>query len=170
MTRRSSFPKNPYNGGVSFHLRDYRPGDLETLWRIDQQCFEAGIAYCREEMRWYLAQPGAFALIAEPVDGGETAGFIIGQSISGRRTATPLGYVITIDVLVSGRRSGLGSLLLGAAEDRMRQAGCRKVVLETAVNNAAALAFYERHGYTVLTTHPGYYSNGVDAYEMEKAL
>jgi [ribosomal protein S18]-alanine N-acetyltransferase len=155
---------------VQFRLRDYRPGDLETLWRIDQECFEAGIAYSVEEMRFYLRQPGAFALVAEPVGGGDAAGFIVGQAAAARRAVTPLGYIITIDVLAGARRSGLGSQLLAAAEEHMRRAGCWRVVLEAAVDNAAALAFYKRHGYAVVATHPGYYSNGVDGHEMEKAL
>jgi ribosomal-protein-alanine N-acetyltransferase len=159
-----------YNGGVKFLLRDYRPGDVDSLWRIDQECFEAGIAYSMEEMLAYLGQKGAFALVAEQLRGGDATGFVIGQAVARGQGRASFGYVITIDVLAEGRRSGLGSLLLGAAESRMRRAGCRKVVLEAAVDNAAALAFYKRHGYSVVATHPGYYLDGKDAYEMEKAL
>ncbi len=42
--------------------------------------------------------------------------------------------------------------------------------LETAVDNLAALAFYKRHGYSVVRTWPRYYSNGVDALVMKKEL
>ena len=155
---------------MKFQLRDYRPGDLEALWRIDQQCFEPAIAYSLDDMQAYLAQPGTFALVAEPPNGGAAAGFIIAQAVARRRSAAPLGYVITIDVLQAARRSGLGSVLLTAAEERLIRAGCQKVALEVAVNNAAALDFYQRHGYATVATHPNYYSNGLDAYKMEKAL
>jgi len=63
-------------------------------------------------------------------------------------------------VIAAARRFGMGSLLLRAAEDRLISAGCRSVELETAVDNAAALLFYKRHGYSVVTTYPRYYSNG----------
>ncbi len=155
---------------MKFLLRDYRPADLEPLWQIDQKCFEAGIAYSKQDMVAYLGQPGAFALVGEPVGGGEASGFVIGQVVGRGRGRASFGYVVTIDVLAEARRSGLGSLLLGAAENQMRHSGCRKVVLEVAVNNAAALPFYERHGYTVVARHAGYYSDGKDAYEMEKGL
>jgi ribosomal protein S18 acetylase RimI-like enzyme len=64
----------------------------------------------------------------------------------------------------------MGSRLLQAAEERLRSGGSRAVGLETAVDNLAALAFYKRHGYSVIRTWPRYYSNGVDALVMKKAL
>jgi ribosomal protein S18 acetylase RimI-like enzyme len=61
-------------------------------------------------------------------------------------------------------------LLLQAGENRLRAAGSRAVGLETAVDNLAALSFYKRHGYSVIRTWPRYYSNGVDALVLKKAL
>ena len=52
----------------------------------------------------------------------------------------------------------------------MRSSGCQVICLETAVDNAAAIAFYKRHGYDVIETVPRYYSNGVDALVLEKDL
>jgi ribosomal protein S18 acetylase RimI-like enzyme len=80
------------------------------------------------------------------------------------------GHIITIDVITEARRSGVGSLLLQAAEHRLRAAGCQRVGLETAVDNLSALSFYKRHGYVVARTWPRYYSNGIDALVMKKQL
>jgi ribosomal protein S18 acetylase RimI-like enzyme len=49
-------------------------------------------------------------------------------------------------------------------------ATCRSVELETAVDNSGALAFYKRHQYSVVKTIPRYYTNGVDAFVLEKEL
>jgi ribosomal protein S18 acetylase RimI-like enzyme len=38
------------------------------------------------------------------------------------------------------------------------------------VDNISALSFYKRHGYSVISTSPRYYSNGVDALVLEKDL
>ncbi len=92
-------------------------------------------------------------------------GFIVAEAGSRAR-----GHIITIDVVAAARRSGVGSLLLRAAEDRLIMTECRAVELETAVDNLPALAFYERHGYSVIRTFPRYYSNGVDALVLEKTL
>jgi len=152
-----------YNIGVSFVIRDFQPGDFETLWRMDQECFPPGIAYSKEELKAYVRHRGAFTLVAMDSDQGKPAGFIAVH-------AGPAGHVITIDVIASARRSGVGSLLLQAAEERLRAGGSRAVGLETAVDNLAALSFYKRHGYSVIRTWPRYYPNGVDALVMRKEL
>ncbi len=146
---------------MPFVIRDFEPDDLETLWRIDQECFPAGIAYSRPELKSYIRHRGAITLIA--ADHDRIGGFIVAH---GGATA----HVITIDVIASARRSGVGSQLLRAAEDRLRDAGSRAVGLETAVDNVSALAFYKRHGYNVIRTWPRYYSNGVDALVLTKAI
>ena len=144
-------------------LRDYRPSDLEELWRIDRQCFAEGISYSRRELEFYVRRPRAITLVAEA--DAKVVGFIIADL--DRRGN---GHVITIDVLPHARRGGLGSTLMEAAEQRLIAAHAKRVYLETAVDNAAALAFYKRHGYSVVGTIPRYYLDSIDALVMEKPL
>lgn len=159
-------PSPGYNGRVPFAIRDFQPADFDTLWRIDQTCFPAGISYSQKELRLYMRRRASFTLVAV---GGESkvaiAGFIVAEAGARAR-----GHIITIDVIVTARRFGVGSLLLRAAEDRLISTGCRTVELETAVDNVSALSFYKRHNYSVIRTYPGYYSNGVDALVLEKKL
>jgi len=170
---------------VSFTIRDFDPADFDMLWRLDQDCFPAGIAYSRSELKLYIRRRGSCTLVAEKAlpaaatlpelgKGGEksppsgsnvaVAGFIVAETERGA------GHIITIDVMAAARRSGVGSLLLRSAEDRLRAAHCRSVQLETAVDNLSALSFYKRHGYIVIKTYPRYYANGVDALVLEKEL
>lgn len=152
-----------YNGGVAITIRDFRPEDFEELWRMDQECFPAGISYSKPELRAYIRQRGAFTLVAEDAEHGGIRGFIVAHSGMS-------GHIVTIDVSPKGRRSGVGSLLLRTAEDRLRLSGALAVGLETAVDNLSALSFYKRHGYSVVRTWPRYYSNGVDALVLKKEL
>jgi ribosomal-protein-alanine N-acetyltransferase len=158
-----------YNDDVPFTVRDFRPVDFETLWRLDQECFPPGISYSRAELKLYMRRSRSFTLVAEDTESvtgkGLVAGFIVAEA-DGRSH----GHIITIDVSASARRFGVGSLLLRAAEDRLRAAGCGSIELETAVDNSSALAFYKRHGYSVIKTFPCYYSNGVDALVLQKDL
>jgi [ribosomal protein S18]-alanine N-acetyltransferase len=174
-----------YNGGVDFTLRSFRRHDFEALWSIDQRCFAPGIAYSRQELDLYITQPGAYTIVAdsrpEPGKPGpgpatekgrepqkalrrEIVGFLVAEA----RRAT--GHLITIDVLPEARRFGVGSKMLTAAEEHLRSVLCRRVYLETAVDNLSAIEFYKRHHYLAIKIVPRYYSNGVDALILEKDL
>ena len=144
-------------------IRDYRRQDFETLWQIDQACFARGISYSRRELAFYITRKLGFTLVAELA--GKILGFVVVD-----RDRQGQAHVITIDVLTEARRSGLGSRLMTAAEERLRALGCSAVFLETAVDNAAAIAFYKRHGYTVIQTIPRYYLDSIDALVLSKEL
>lgn len=148
---------------MTLSVRDFRPDDFETLWRMDQECFAPGIAYSKQELKAYIRHHGSFTLVATDGDENMPKGFVVAHS--GAR-----GHIVTIDVSPKARRSGIGTLLLRTAEDRLRAGGARSVGLETAVDNLSALAFYKRHGYSVIRTWPHYYSNGVDALVLAKEL
>ncbi len=148
---------------MSFAIRNFEPADFDTLWRMDQECFPPGISYSKRELRTYLGYRGAFTLVAVDVLSSQPQGFIVAQSGT-------TGHIITIDVLAAARHSGVGSMLIKAAEERLRATGCRAIDLETAVDNLGALSFYKRHGYSVIRTWPRYYSNGVDALVLQKQL
>jgi ribosomal-protein-alanine N-acetyltransferase len=146
-------------------LRDYRSQDFDVLWRIDQQCFQEGIAYSRRELAAYMNRSKAFTLVAESELSGGIIGFVVAES-----DPSGLGHVLTLDVSPSEQRRGVGSLLLNAAESKLLQLACKAVLLETAINNAAAVGFYKRHGYAVVETIPRYYLDNLDALVMGKHL
>lgn len=177
---------------MPFTIRDFQPADFDVLWRIDQECFSPGISYSRAELRAYMRRRGSFTLVAttlvatgdaSPImadaDTGKSEKYspaiassqgVVGGFIVAEADNRGCGHIVTIDVVRTARRSGVGSLLLGAAEDRLRAAHCGTVELETAVDNLSALSFYKRHAYSVVRMFPRYYSNGVDALVLEKDL
>jgi [ribosomal protein S18]-alanine N-acetyltransferase len=181
---------------VEFALREFRLEDFEVLWSIDQRCFPPGIAYPRKELAAYIQRRGSFTIVADgeqpfsaaksdsPSPRASASGVLEKSSppfaeLSSKRVAgfivaeasrRGVGHIITIDVLPDSRRSGLGSKLLAAAEARLLQAHCHTVALETAVDNASALAFYKGHHYRVVKVIPRYYSTGVGAFVLEKQL
>lgn len=52
------------------------------------------------------------------------------------------------------RRSGLGSALVAAALERARERGCARIELDVNEGNPAALALYEKHGFSA-AAEPG---------------
>ncbi len=161
-----------------FSLRAYKNKDLEKLFRLDQECFDEGIAYSRAELSSYIERKNSFTIVAElrqdwisddgpkvKFEQGTIAGFIVSE-------VTPKGYghIITIDTRSAFRRQKLGSTLLNAAEEELRARDSFMVVLEVAVNNMAAISFYKRHKYIVVKTIPRYYNRELDAFLMTKRL
>ena len=147
-------------------LQPYSQSNFESLYEIDQACYPRGIAYSRGTLRKFLTLPGSSCLLARASGEPQSpiAGFIIAESAGSE------GRIITIDVLEAFRRTGIGSALLLAIEERLAAQGANRVELETATANAAGVAFWERHGYRKLGILHGYYLGRLDAWEMCKTL
>jgi ribosomal-protein-alanine N-acetyltransferase len=152
---------------VPFRIRKFQKTDFDTLWRIDQACFDAQMAYSRPELAFYMQRPGAFTLVADG-DADSKASSVLGFIVAEARQRN--GHIITIDVVAEARRLGVGSALLAAAEKQLLESRADTVTLETAVNNDAAIRFYKGKGYFVEKTVPGYYSGQLDALRMVKEL
>jgi len=147
---------------VKLTLRTFTTEDFETLYEIDQACYEPAIAYSRREFRNYLRFPGADCVIAE--ENGEVAGFCLTSHQHAR------GYIITIDVVEKSRRRGVGTALLAEAERRLAAHGVKEIGLETATDNDCAIAFWQTHGYRTRGVWKGYYPGGRDAFSMTKMI
>jgi ribosomal-protein-alanine N-acetyltransferase len=143
-------------------LRPYEQRDFAALYRLDQSCFPAGIAYSQMTLHHFLTLPSAECLLA--VDGKRIVGFVLSEQ------NPPLAHVITLDVAAEHRRHGVGSALLIEHERNLKLHGVRHVLIETSIENAAAVAFWKRHGYRIEAVLKRYYLGRIDAYEMRKIL
>lgn len=141
-------------------LRGYEPRDFPALFRLDQACFPPGISYSKTTLKYFLTLAGADCIVA--TNDRSTVGFILTEE------NPPLAHVITLDVAESQRRRGVGSALLTESEKNLARRGVRQILLETAVNNEAAIAFWQRHGFRVAATLKRYYLGRLDAYELRK--
>lgn len=148
-------------------LRSYSPADFDKIYAIDQACYEPRIAYSRTELRQYLRFPGANCVVAE-AERGTSAPAMIGFCITAHKDSW--GYIVTMDVLTEYRRHHAGSMLLNESERRLVATGVREIGLETATDNAPAIAFWQKHGYGKSGVRKNYYPGGRDAYSMAKRL
>ena len=143
-------------------LRSYEPHDFNALHRLDQSCFPAGISYSKTTLRYFLTIPSADCVVA--LDENKIAGFIVSEE------NPPLAHIITLDVNQKHRRRGIGTALLEKLESNLAARGVHSILLETASDNDAAVAFWKRHGYRIEATLKRYYLGRIDAYEMRKIL
>jgi ribosomal protein S18 acetylase RimI-like enzyme len=149
------------------HLRSFQEQDLAGLHHLDQVCFPRDIAYSRAELQYFLSRPSSSCWIAEQPD-CKLAGFVILERARLNGVAT--GHIVTLDVDPSARRQGLGTLLMEAAENQLKQEGAGVISLEVAENNAAARQFYRGLGFLTRGRIAKYYGGRVDAEIMEKAI
>ena len=150
---------------TTFHqpptLRKILPSDFDSLYSLDQICFEPGISYSPREIRRFLGIATSDGLVAD-VD-GTLAGFVIGYMTRGS-----VAHIVTLDVHPSHRRRSLGTALMEELLDRFSRAGAREARLEVATGNTGAIAFYLRLGFRRRRRIPGYYGRGRDAFEMSR--
>jgi ribosomal-protein-alanine N-acetyltransferase len=145
------------------NLRKILRSDFDSLYRLDQICFEPGISYSLQEIRRFLGIATADGLVAE-VD-GTIVGFAIGYLTRGS-----VAHIVTLDVHPSFRRRSLATALLEELLNRFSRAGARQSRLEVSTENTGAIAFYRKLGFRRRRRIPNYYGRGRDAFEMELEL
>ena len=139
-------------------LRPMRWHDVDPVAALERDLFDDAWS---AEMFWdELAQTGTRTyLVAE--DGGGIVGY------AGLAEMGDEAYVQTIAVVPDRRRTGVGTALLTALLDDAKRRGLPRVSLEVRVDNAAAIALYERFGFRGVAVRPRYYQpSGTDALVM----
>jgi len=147
---------------MTVSLRSYEPHDFAALHRLDQACFPIGISYSKTTLHYFLTIASADCVVA--ADGKQIAGFILTEE------NPPLAHIITLDVAETHRRHGVGTALLAESEKNLILRGVRTILIETSIDNEAAVAFWKRHGYRIEAVLKRYYLARLDAYEMRKIL
>lgn len=139
-------------------------GDYSHMARIHAANFERG--WSAEEIRQLIEQSGAKALVYDMA--GSRAGFIL------IRCAADECEILAIAVEEAQKRKGIGIKLLENLEEYARPEGVRKIFLEVAEDNMAAIGLYAAGGYVEMARRKAYYrrwhGRRVDALVMAKML
>jgi len=113
--------------------------ELTRNWNDTEIC-SLGIWHAADSLPGFVATRG---------DGPEPVGLL---------THTPPAHgcgceVITLSCSVEG--AGVGSMLLAAAVEAARAAGCSRVFLTTTNDNLRAIGFYQKRGWSLVAVHRG---------------
>jgi ribosomal-protein-alanine N-acetyltransferase len=117
-------------------------------------------------MAQFIAAPSAVCLIGTAFD--SSGGFPSGVLIA--RCAADEAELLTLAVAPHCRGVGLGKALLKEAIAVLRAAGAKRLFLEVADGNTAALGLYRSFGAKPVGKRPSYYENGSDAAIFSLAL
>jgi ribosomal-protein-alanine N-acetyltransferase len=125
-------------------------------------------AWDEASVRRTLDHPAATSFVATLGGPSEVIGFIIGQ------IAADEAEILSIGVEPTRQRHGVGALLLTGLARAVQRAEVRRLFLEVAADNGAALALYTRGGFTATGLRKGYYARpggtAVDAVTMSRPL
>jgi len=115
----------------------------------------------------------------DPPEGGFLVAWRSGEPVGcgGWRTlahvqeefAEDIAEIKRMYVAPTARGKGVADRLLQALEESAREAGMRRVWLETGARQPEAIAFYERNGYERITDY-GYYKDATDVRSFGRDL
>ena len=155
-----------------FTLRTFTVSDLERVMHINTACLPENYStFFYKDL--YTRFPDTF-IVAE-MD-GEIQGYIMcriekGWSKRGRLSPARLCHVVSIAVMESYRRRGIGKALVEQAMGRGRRTyDSNEGYLEVRVSNEPAVNLYAKLGFTKVKRNYGYYLNGEDAWVMAAPL
>jgi [ribosomal protein S18]-alanine N-acetyltransferase len=134
---------------MSVEFRHLARTDLGALAKVHATCFPTEAWSVRDFME-LLAIRGAGGRLAIAGDGG-IAGFVV--DLVGEIDAE----ILTLGVAPQARRQGIARALIDDLCRRARQKGARRVLLEVASDNEAAIGLYESCGFKLLGERPDYY-------------
>ena len=120
---------------------------------LHARCFPPRAAWDGHAMASLLATPGCI------VSCDETGLVMI-------RVAADEAEILTLGVVPEHRRQGRGRTLLDDAARAASAAGARRLFIDVAARNRAAIALYEGYGFVEVGRRPRYYEDGDDARVM----
>lgn len=137
--------------------------DLDALVALEKAAFASDRAE-RRAIRHAIASPTMSLLVALDRE------VLVGAATLERRRTSRRARLSSIAVSPARAGTGLGRVLLDAAEAEARRHGCTRLRLEVREDNGPGIRLYERAGYTRFETVPDYYEDGTTAWRYEKPL
>jgi [ribosomal protein S18]-alanine N-acetyltransferase len=141
-------------------LRRMRWWDIEPVTALERALFDDPWS---PEMFWDELAQGDTRTYVVATDDDAVVGY------AGLAAMPDEAYVQTIGVAPAHQRRGLGATLLTALLDDAKRRGLPRVGLEVRVDNAPAIALYERFGFIRIGVRRRYYPSGADALVMVTA-
>lgn len=124
---------------------------LKVIEALYGECFDE--AWVAADIAKIMAMPGAFGFMAMApgTADGQPEGFLLGWCAAGE------GEIISVGVRPPARRRGIGAHLVAAALSHAKSLDVRRLALEVAEDNAAAVGLYRRQGFAIAGSRPNYY-------------
>jgi ribosomal-protein-alanine acetyltransferase len=140
-----------------------RPDDLADIVELERSGFPAGEQWSQDAWAEELAASDRYVLARLDRE----------ARIIGVATFSCIGDMADLHRVIvhpEARGNGIGASLLRAGLEWASAVGARRMLLEVAPDNDAAVALYRRLGFSPISTRRDYYGAGRDAVVMLRPL
>jgi ribosomal-protein-alanine N-acetyltransferase len=143
-------------------IEKFDPVEINEILEIEKNAFEKKEVFPKGyflelSKKW----PEGF-LVAKL--SGEIVGYAIGEKNKDS------GLIVSVAVKKEWRKRGIGRRLIEKLLENFKKEGMKIVFLHVREENKEAINFYQALGFKIIELVENYYSNGENAYLMEKTL
>ncbi len=134
---------------LGLHIEPAQPRDAEAVANLHAQSFYRG--WPRQDIEAYLLDPDTPTLVACDAR----------RRIAGFAMLRHLGDDVELMTIAVDRKfqgKGVGEALLRATFEDLMMSPARRMVLEVAADNPAAIRLYDKLGFKKLSERKGYYA------------
>ncbi len=152
-------------------IREMELIDLAAVYALGDQLFTSELwpalyrTWDEHELALMFTSDTETCLVAEM--GDRIVGFVLGTIIDKSGSAWSYGYIVWIGVEPGLGRRGVGRRLVDKVTQRFSEMGVRMLMVDTAADNEAAVAFFEKQGFGNSTEHV-YLTKNISASDAAK--
>ena len=144
--------------------------DAPVIAGLQSAVLPAGECWREADVAGLIAESSGLVRVAA----GRAYGEVMPIGFALARQTGDEAELLSLGVLVEARGQGLGRRLVDAVAEAAAARGAARLVLEVAVDNAAALRLYDRAGFTRIGRRAAYYRRAdnawCDAWVLARAL
>lgn len=145
---------------MEIKIRWMKSKDLEEVLRIEKENFK--FPWKKGYFDYDLRRPNTYCLVAEA--NNKVVGYLVAWEVAEEL------HLANISVDKNYQKKGIGTKLMNEIITIARLRDIKKIYLETRVSNIVAQKFYQKFGFKYSYLRKGYYSDGEDAWVMEKDI
>lgn len=143
------------------NIRNARKNDINEILEIEKNSFDPLEIFPKSLFFHYLKESnGDFFVVLNPAES------IVGYAILVEKNGN--GYLLSIAVHPKSRNKGIAASLIEFIENKCKEKGYKKLILEVRMDNEKAIKIYRKLGLIKVGIKLGYYEDGENALIMEK--
>ena len=144
-------------------IRNATKNDINEILVIEKSSFDWFDIFPKSLFIHYLNEPNNYFIVV--LDQFES---VVGYAILVEKKGN--GYLLSVAVRPKSRKKGIAALLIEFLENKCKEKGYKKLILDVRMDNEKAINIYIKLGLKKVGIKLGYYADGENALIMEKIV